>query len=211
MKLNKVTTIAVAKGYLFQESVRLLSEIGITFAPEDLSSRKLYVWDKSKRVKLLQVRPWDVPAYVEHGAADLGVVGKDVLVEKNHRILELMDLKFGWCRLVIAGPKSVQNKGYWHGLKVATKYPHSCEHYFQEQGVKITMLKLYGAVELAPITGMTDVICDLVATGKTLKENHLQILDTIFESTARLIANEVSFKTHHTETLQIVTALTPIL
>lgn len=211
MKLNKVTTIAVAKGYLFQESIRLLTAIGIQFAPEDLNSRKLYVWDKSKQVKLLQVRPWDVPAYVEHGAADLGVVGKDVIVEKQHRILELMDLKFGWCRLVIAGPKSVQKSGYWHGLKVATKYPHSCEQYFQEKGVKMTMLKLYGAVELAPITGMTDVICDLVATGKTLKENHLHIIDTIFESTARLIANEVSFKTRHTEIVQLVDALSTVV
>lgn len=211
MKISKVTTIAVAKGYLFQESVKLLEQIGIEFAKEDLSSRKLYVWDKAKKVKLLQVRPWDVPAYVEHGAADLGVVGKDVLVEKNHRVLELLDLKFGWCRLVIAGPKSVQNKGYWHGLKVATKYPHSCEQFFQEQGVKITMLKLYGAVELAPITGMTDVICDLVATGKTLKENHLHVLETIFESTARLIANEISFKTHYAEVVAISKALEAIL
>lgn len=211
MKLKKVTTIAVAKGYLFQESMRLLTAVGVEFAPEDLNSRKLYVWDKSKQVKLLQVRPWDVPAYVEHGAADLGVVGKDVILEKDHRILELMDLKFGWCRLVIAGPKSVLNKGYWHGLKVATKYPHCCEQYFQEKGVKITMLKLYGAVELAPITGMTDVICDLVATGKTLKENHLHIIDTMFESTARLIANEVSFKTHHNEVVQLVDALSTVV
>ncbi len=187
-------TIAVAKGYLLSESIQLLTRLGFDFGENPLDSRKLFCVDKTKALKLLQIRPWDVTEYVEQGAADLGIVGKDVLVEKRSHVLQLADMKFGHCRLVLAGPTKSKIS---HNMRVATKYPNATEKYFHDRGIKVNLIKLYGAIELAPLTGLADIISDLTATGKTLKEHKLHIIDTIVSSTAHLIANPTSLRFHY--------------
>ena len=189
--MSKPLVIAASKGYLWKETLPLFDSMGIHF-DEDLDSRKLSFWDTQNRYQILMVRPWDVPVYVEQGAADIGIAGKDVILEHASVHTELLDLKFGGCRLVIAGPEKISIKDMKHNINVATKYPSSCIQYFQGLGLKVNPIKLYGAIELAPLTGLSDYICDLTATGTTLKENGLEIIDTVFESTARLIANPMS-------------------
>ncbi len=200
-------TIALAKGYLFKEALILFKKVGIEFDIDVNWDRRLSAVDKTGKVTVLQVRPWDVPEYIEHGAADLGVVGRDVLIEKDSPISPLLDLKFGGCKLVLAGLSSNSPVQLRHNMRVATKYPHSTEEYFRKKGLKIRLIKLYGAVELAPLTGLSDVISDLTATGKTLKENQLSIMDTIYETTALLVANPVSLKFRYQEILLLLNQL----
>ena len=175
-------TIAVAKGYLWSESQKRLESLGVVFEEDLNSSRRLYHYDKTKKLKVLMVRSWDVPVYVEEGAADIGIVGKDVLIEQAPSCYELMDLGFGGCSLVLAGLEAKKVSDLGHHLRIATKYTNSTEAYFNNLGLKIELIKLYGAIELAPLTGLADVICDLTATGQTLKEHQLEIIDTVFSS-----------------------------
>ncbi|RAP34672.1 ATP phosphoribosyltransferase [Candidatus Marinamargulisbacteria bacterium SCGC AG-439-L15] len=192
--LDAPLTIAVAKGYLWEEAKKRLTSLGVEFETDFSTSRKLYSYDKGKKIKVLMVRSWDVPTYVEEGAADLGIVGKDVLLEQEPRVCDLLDLGFGGCSLVLAGLEKITVKDLGHNIKVATKYTNSTDLYFKRCGLKIEPIKLYGAIELAPHTGIADIICDLTATGSTLKENGLHIIDTVYTSTAHLIANPVSMK-----------------
>jgi ATP phosphoribosyltransferase len=208
---SKILTIAMSKGYLLTEAVKLFAQIGYEFN-EDLNvSRKLFTTDKSNRIQLLQVRPWDVPAYIEQGAADLGIVGKDVLLEKEDDVVDLLDLKFGYCSLIIASLDKITPNQFNHNITVATKYTNSTKKYFQKLGVKAKIIKLYGAVELGPLTGLSDVICDLMATGKTLEENGLHVLDTVFASSAHLIANPVGLRFHYNEVVNLVNQLKVLL
>ena len=205
--MTKPLTIAVPKGYLMKETVALFLKAGIEF-PEDFeASRRLFTLDKSGSYKLIMVRPWDVPAYVEQGAADLGVVGRDVIYEQQPDVLILKDLKFGYCKLVIAGFENQSIETLDHHCKVVTKYPQSALNYFASKGKKVRIIKLYGAIELGPLTGLSDVICDLTATGKTLAEHDLSVLDTVFESTAHLIANRVGMNVHYQQIKDISNAL----
>jgi len=190
-------TIAVPKGYLLKETIEKFKKINILFPSDFEDSRRLFTYDTTKTFKLLTVRPWDVPAYVEQGAADLGIVGKDVLLEQEPHVYILKDLHFGGCKLVIAVLENQSIETLNHNCKVATKYPNSATKYFQKIGKKAKIIKLYGAIELSPLTGLSDVICDLTATGKTLKEHKLIELDTVFESTAHLIANPIGMKVHY--------------
>lgn len=190
-------TIASAKGYLLKDSLKLFKSIGIEFDESFPDSRKLSCLDSTGTIKLLQIRPWDVPAYVQNGAADIGIVGLDVLLEQKSALIRLADLKFGGCKLVVAGPKQQSPDSFTHNLTIATKYPQSTEQYFRKKGLSVNIIKLYGAIELAPATSLSDLIVDLSATGQSLKENNLHLLDTIFSSTAYLVANPVSFKLHH--------------
>lgn len=194
---GKVITVALAKGYLLPEAMSLFEKIGLSCEDDLVSTRKLFSFSKDQRVRFLLVRPWDVPVYVAQGAADIGIVGKDVLLEQAPKVLQLLDLKFGQCKLVLAGPLPSSDQVLTHHLKIATKYPHMTQTYFASKGLKIILLKLYGAIELAPITGLSDLICDLTATGKTLQENGLHIVDTVFSSSAQLIANPVSLKLNY--------------
>jgi ATP phosphoribosyltransferase len=189
-------TIAVAKGYLLKETIKLLDKEGFVFDEDLATTRKLFIIDKSESLRILLVRPTDVPVYVEQGAADLGVSGKDTLLELKPNILTLLDLKFGYCKLIIAGPTHMKPSELKHNLTVASKFTACAAEYFKNKGLKANIIKLYGSIELAPITGLSDIICDLTATGTTLKENKLHIIDTLFESTAHLIANPVSFRVH---------------
>jgi ATP phosphoribosyltransferase len=196
-------TIASAKGYLLKDSIKLFASIGIHFDKDFPESRKLSCTDKSGQYQLLQIRPWDVPAYVENGAADFGIVGLDVLLEQESKLLKLADLKHGGCKLIVAGPKKQKPESFTHNMTVATKYPHSTEEYFKSKGLSVNIIKLYGAIELAPATSLSDLIVDLTATGQSLKENKLHLLDTLFSSTAYLVANPVSFKYYYNEICDI--------
>lgn len=186
-------TIAIAKGYLMGEAIARFSEIGVHFEDDLRVSRKLFTIDTTGKYRILQVRPWDVPVYVARGAADVGVSGFDVLEEKDDEVIRLLNLNFGACKLILAGAQDRKFTTPFHDIRVATKYPHATTAYFQKLGIKAHIIKLYGAIELAPVTGLADAIVDLTATGKTLEENHLTIIDTIFHSTAQLITNPSSF------------------
>ncbi len=204
-------TIAVAKGYLFSESLSCFEKCGITFPDSLDNSRRLFMMDSKNQVRLLQIRPWDVPAYVALGAADIGIVGQDVLYEQDPDLIRLVDLKFGRCQLVIAGPHPGTPDSFRQHLKVATKYPKSTELYFRNLGIKAHLLKLYGAIELAPLTGLSDLICDLTATGKTLIEHGLSIIDTLHTSSACLVANKSSLYFHRTQIYDLCDRLQKIV
>lgn len=177
-----------------EESLKLLNDIGYTFNDHLPNSRKLSTMSTDGKIQLLAIRPWDVTEYVEHGTADLGVVGYDVINEKQNNIHRLLDLKFGACSLVLAGPYKIDPSEIKQETIVATKFPNSTLAYFKKRQVKVKLVKLYGAIELAPKTGLSDIICDLTATGATLKENHLHIIDNVCDSTANLIASPISMK-----------------
>lgn len=197
--MDNLITIACAKGYLWKKSLDYLNDMGYQFENDLSDSRQLSTMDTTGQIKLMKVRPWDVPVYVEQGAADIGVVGKDVLIEQNPDVLELLDLKYGDCRLVLAGPKELKDRYLSHNIRVATKYENATFKYFQEKSLRCIPIKLYGAMELAPMTGVADIICDLTATGQTLVENQLVEYDEVFYSSARLISNRASMMTKHNE------------
>jgi ATP phosphoribosyltransferase len=208
--MSDTLTFAVAKGYLLSEGVKKLQQIGYEFDDDLSNSRKLFTYSKCQKIRLLQVRPWDVPEYVELGAADIGIVGQDVLWEKENPVVQLLNLNYGKCSLVLARTNENLEEPLKHNAIIATKYPNCTQKYFADRDTKIKMVKLYGAVELGPLTGLADAITDLSATGNTLRENGLGIVDTIFESSAILIANKVQYKFHHDAILELVEKLTPL-
>ena len=188
-------TIAIPKGFLHEGSHKYLSSLGINLETE--TSRDLVFYDRKNKVKGLLVRPNDVSVYVEHGSADLGIVGSDLLMEQTPDVIKLKDLNFGKCKLVVAVKKdSVYRKSEAlpANAKIATKFTKLANDFIHKKGLSAEVIKLYGSVELAPILGLSDAIIDLVATGKTLKANNLIAIETILESSAVLIANPVSFK-----------------
>ncbi|MBU0581348.1 MAG: ATP phosphoribosyltransferase [Candidatus Margulisbacteria bacterium] len=203
-------TIALSKGYLLTESLKVLKKIGIEIEDPESLSRKLSFYDKSKQYKFLVIRPTDVPVYVEHGAADIGIAGKDILVEGQESVAELLDLKFGYCRLVVAALKGAKNI-YKPNIRIATKFINSTEEFFKNKGIKAEIIKLYGSVELAPKVGLAEAVVDLVATGSTLKENGLEIMETILESTARLIANKVRLRINYSEIYSLASKIQSVI
>ncbi|NDD66324.1 ATP phosphoribosyltransferase [bacterium] len=203
-------TIAVAKGYLLDQTIPIMARAHIQFDTTELSSRRLFIEDQSGHYRLLQVRPWDVPVYVAMGAADVGIVGHDVLLEHEVSVLRLLNMGLGACRLVIASPMNRAIPRLFHGIKIATKYPQATAHYCREQGIKAQLIKLYGAIELAPLTGLSDVISDLTATGNTLAENGLSIMETIYHSTAFLIANPTQFRLKDAAIRTLIGLLAPL-
>jgi ATP phosphoribosyltransferase len=150
-----------------------------------------------------------VPTYVEHGAADLGVAGKDTLLEENRGLYEVFDFNFGRCKMSVAGLPNTNI--YKNGLRIATKYPSIAANFFESQGVNVEIIKLSGSIELAPIVGLSDVIVDIVETGSTLKENGLVVIEDICECSARLIVNRVSMKLEYERITQIIRALKEIV
>jgi len=187
--------IAVPRGALFTDTLDLLDTLGIDTAEVRANDRKLLF----EEAGIITMRPSDVPTYVESGAADIGIIGKDVLLEQNDRAVhELVDLKYGRCVMVLASvagedraAEALKRLGV---MRVATKYPRIATHYFQDTGRQVEIVEVKGSVELAPLTGMVEAIVDLTATGTTLKENNLVIREEIAVSTARLIANPVADK-----------------
>jgi len=197
-------SIAVPTGALLAGALRLLARSRVARLGADEVGRQLLVERPGLRVIL--VRPADVPAYVDHGAADLGIVGKDVLWETPGSHYELVDLRFGECRLVLAVPDKSRLNGpeTWPPLiRVATKYPRTAASWFESRGQAVEVVRLHGSVELAPQVGLVDGIVDLTATGRTLRENRLRVAALIGSSTARLIANQASLKTR-TQAVQAV-------
>jgi len=194
---NDYLTIALCKGNLLKPTLALLAAAGLPNDGVTGDSRNLVFTFAEKGIKYLMCRPTDVPTYVEHGAADLGIVGKDVIVEQQKDVFELVDLGFGACRFVVAVPEALKNVRLMdlNYRRVATKFPRVAETFFRNQGMQVEVIKLHGNIELAPIIGIADLIVDLVSTGKTLRENNLVELTTIMASTTRLISNPVSFRT----------------
>jgi len=189
-------TIALSKGRILDQTLPLLEKAGISIPKKELESRKLILDTNLNNVKVIVIRASDVPVFVQHGAADFGIAGKDVLLEHGASgIFELLDLGISKCRLMVASKKDQDlNKST---LKVATKYVKSAKEYFYKQGKQVEVIKLYGAMELAPIVGLSDCIVDLVDTGNTLKANNLVPLELIQEISSRLIVNSAAFNTKH--------------
>lgn len=206
MNNNKIS-IALPKGRLAEETLELFIKKGICGSDVvDFNSRKLIFTDEKNNISFLLIRNTDIPAYVEYGAADLGVVGKDVLLESKSPLYEFMDLGFGYCRLCSAGIKGRDNS-YRQNMQIATKYPHITKEYFAKKGIMVDIVKLYGSIEIAPIAGLSDLIVDLVSTGETMRKNGLCEVETIMESTARLVANKSLSKAKHIRIKEILNLL----
>jgi ATP phosphoribosyltransferase len=188
-------TIALAKGRMQEDALALFAKAGIIVDESELKSRRLVIHSTDRRFSFVLVKPSDVPTYVEYGVADAGVCGRDVLLEARSDVHEPLDLKFGYCRIAVAGKREVLGEDYnlLATVRVATKYPRITTEYFQAKGVPIEIIPLQGSVELAPLLGLSDRIVDLVETGRTLKENGLEVIETITDTTARLIVNRASF------------------
>lgn len=192
-------TLALPKGRLLAPALDLLRTMGAA-GGISAESRRLIFTDETLGVRFLILKPADVPTYVEYGAADLGIVGKDILMEREPDVYEPLDLGFGFCRLVVAEPEELWKRddpSKWSWVRVATRYPNLTERYFTEQGIQVEMIRLDGSIELAPLVGLADRIVDLVQSGETLKANGLVEVAEIMKSTARLIVNRASLKTEY--------------
>ena len=206
--MSEGMTIALSKGKLLEPTLALFRRAGYSAYHVDEDDRRLIVEFPDHGHRVLIVRPSDVPVYVEYGAADLGVVGKDVLLEQSPDVYEPVDLGLGGCKLVVAKPNGqtpVQRLS--SKLRVATKYPIITEQYFNQQGLPVELIKLYGSIELAPLVGLADRIVDLVETGKTLKANNLVVEEIIAWSSARLIVNRASMKMKHATVTEVITRI----
>ncbi len=194
--MKDILTIALSKGRIFKDTAPLLKAADIEPLEDPETSRKLIIDTNRDNVKLLVIRATDVPTYVQHGAADLGVVGKDVLMEHGGQdVYELLDLQIARCKLMVAGfPDRPLPEA---GLKVATKFVNCTRHYFAQQGRQVDVIKLYGSMELAPLVGLADCIVDVVDTGNTLRANGLAPLEHMADITSRLIVNKASMKLKH--------------
>lgn len=195
--------IALPKGRLGMKVYDMLASIGYE-CPEILEdNRKLIFENAENGVRYLMVKPSDVTIYVEYGAADIGVAGKDIILEQSPDIYELLDLGFGKCRMCVAAPEGYREETD-RALKVATKFPNIAKNYYLSRNRDIEIIKLYGSIEIAPLTSLSDVIVDIVETGTTLKENHLEVIGTIVPISARLIANKASAQFKKDEINKIV-------
>jgi ATP phosphoribosyltransferase len=193
-------TLALPKGRLLDGALELLRDLGVNGV--DAESRRLIFDDDRRGLRLLFLKPADIPAYVTYGAADLGIVGKDILLEQEPDVYEPLDLAFGVCRLVVAEPRDLWERddpAKWSWVRVATKYPRMTERYFSSRGIQVEIVRLDGSIELAPLVGLADRIVDLVQSGETLRVNGLVEVAEIARSTARLIVNRASMKTEYAE------------
>jgi ATP phosphoribosyltransferase len=205
--LGDAITIALPKGRTLSGALALIKKIGFDCEALARDSRKLVLHFPERHVRFLLLRGADIPTYVEYGAADMGIVGKDVLLEQLKDIYEPLDLQFGACRLVVARPEVYRRPVdgvNWSHIKVATKYPRLAEEHFTKKGVQVELIYLGGSVELAPLVGLSDYVVDLVQTGRTLQENGLVEVEEIMRSTARLVVNRASQKTKYEPIKQLI-------
>lgn len=210
----KYITFALAKGRLARNTLALLEKIGITCEKmKDKSSRKLIFVNEELKLKFFLSKAADVPTYVEYGAADIGVVGKDTILEEGRKLYEVLDLNMGKCRMCVAGPASAKELLQHHEMiRVASKYPHIAKDYFyNKKHQTVEIIKLNGSVELAPIVGLSEVIVDIVETGSTLKENGLQVLEEICPLSARVVVNQVSMKMENERISKIINELKRVI
>ena len=207
-------TIALAKGRMAKKSMELFEAIGIPCEEmKEEGTRKLIFVNEDLKVRFFLAKANDVPTYVEYGAADLGVVGKDTLLEEGRRLYEVLDLGIGRCRMCVCGPREAADKLKHHELiRVATKYPGIAKDYFyNKKHQTVEIIKLNGSIELAPIVGLAEVIVDIVETGSTLRENGLDVLEEIVPLSARMVVNQVSMKTRHERISRILDAMRALL
>lgn len=212
--MNNQLTIAIPKGRILTESIELFAKVGIHLETMLEDSRKLIFEYPEQNLRALIVRATDVPTYVEHGCADLGIVGKDTLLEQDKDLYEPLDLGFGYCRMMVAEPANLakdDDPSRWSHIRVATKYPHVAEKYFASKGVQAEIIKLYGSIELGPLVGLSERIVDLVSTGETLRQNGLVEVETIAEITTRLVVNRASLKTKHQRIRGIIDGLEKVI
>ncbi len=207
-------TFALAKGRLAKNTLEILEQIGYSCEEmKDPNSRKLIFANEEQKIKIFLAKATDVPTYVEYGAADIGVVGRDTILEEGRKLYEVIDLGLGKCRMCVAGPKEAKEL-LRHGelIRVATKYPNIAKDYFyNKKHQTVEIIKLNGSIELAPIVGLSEVIVDIVETGSTLKENGLEVLEEICQLSARMVVNQVSMKMEHERITKLIAALRVVL
>ena len=211
---DKYLTFALAKGRLAKKTLELLEEIGITCEEmKDKDTRKLIFVNEELKLKFFLAKAGDVPTYVEYGAADIGVVGKDTILEEGRNILEVVDLGIGKCRMCVCGPDSAKDLLKHHEMiRVASKYPNIAKDYFyNKKHQTVEIIKLNGSVELAPIVGLSEVIVDIVETGSTLRENGLDVLEEICPLSARMVVNQVSMKMENERIMKLIKELKNVL
>jgi ATP phosphoribosyltransferase len=201
-------TIAIAKGRMQESALELLARAGIHLSDEAINSRRLALKDESGQYRFIFVKPADVPVYVEHGIADCGVVGRDVLPESEADLLLPLDLGIARCRIVVAAADPEAMTKVQGMIRVATKYSQIASAHFGARGIPVEIIQLSGSVELAPALGLADVIVDLVETGETLRENGLTVVEEIAESTGRLVVNRASYQLKTKEVMRLLDALT---
>jgi len=206
MTFDTPITIALSKGRIFEQTLPLLAHAGIEAVDDPETSRKLILDTNHKMVKFVLIRATDVPTYVQYGAADLGVAGKDILLEHGGEgLYEPLDLNIARCRLMVAGVKGADISG--RRLRIATKYVNSARAYYAAKGQQVDIIKLYGSMELAPLVGLSDLIVDLVESGNTLKANGLVPLEHIADISSRLVVNKAAWKMKHNTLMQLQEAL----
>ena len=207
-------TFALAKGRLADKTLALFEQIGITCEEmKDKTSRKLIFTNEELGFRFFLAKAGDVPTYVEYGAADIGVVGKDTLLEEGRKLYEVLDLKMGQCRMCVCGPESARAHLNNHEqIRVATKYPAIAKDYFyNKKHQTVEIIKLGGSIELAPIVGLSEVIVDIVETGSTLRENGLSVLEEVCPLSARMVVNQVSMKMEHERITRLIQQLRPLI
>ena len=204
--MTDMLNIALPKGRLGEKVYSLLKQAGYACPAIEDPGRKLIFENPETGVRYFWVKPSDVAIYVERGAADLGIAGKDILLEYRPEVYELLDLGLGKCRMAVAGPKNFREKT-GRPLRIATKFPHIAAKYYAGLGRDIDIIKLNGSIEIAPILGLSDVIVDIVETGKTLKENDLEVMEEIVPISARLIANQAAYQFQYDSIRTLVRSL----
>ncbi len=202
-------TFAVPKGRMFSETTDCLRKAGWDIPPFDPAERELIFYDEKKDFKFVLVKPYDVPAYVEYGAAEIGVSGKDIIEERGADVYEPLDLQFGSCRLSVARPEDYRSDKQYP--RVATEFTNLTEKHFSGKGENVEIIKLHGSVELAPLIGLAGRIVDIVSTGRTLEQNNLVEEETILHSSARLIVNRPALKLHQSEIREMIERLQGVL
>lgn len=214
MSDDRYLTFALGKGRLAKKTLQLFEQIDITCEEmKDPDTRKLIFVNEELKLRFFLAKGPDVPTYVEYGAADIGVVGKDTILEEGRNIYEVLDLGFGKCRMCICGPESARELLQHHEqIRVATKYPHIAKDYFyNKKHQTVEIIKLNGSIELAPIVGLSEVICDIVETGTTLKENGLTVLEEVCPLSARVVVNQVSMKMDNERITKLISDLKTVI
>lgn len=210
----KYITVALAKGRLAKQTMGVLNKVGITCEElEDKDTRKLIFVNEELGFRFFLAKATDVPTYVEYGAADIGIVGKDTLLEEGRKLYEVLDLGLGKCRMCVAGPKDAEKLlSSGELIRVATKYPNIAKDYFyNKKHQTVEIIKLNGSIELAPIVGLSEVIVDIVETGSTLRENGLCVLEEVCDLSARMVVNQVSMKMEQERISELISNLRKVL
>ena len=214
MEEMRYLTFALGKGRLAKKTLEMFEQIGITCEEmKDKDTRKLIFINEELKLRFFLAKGPDVPTYVEYGAADIGIVGKDTILEEGRNIYEVLDLGFGKCRMCICGPENAKELLNHHELiRVATKYPRIAKDYFyNKKHQTVEIIKLNGSIELAPIVGLSEVICDIVETGSTLRENGLSVLEEVCPLSARMVVNQVSMKMENERITKLISDLKTVI